>query len=173
MTDAAMSAGAIADDVRSGRASATEIVGATLERIAARDGAINAFTAVLRERALAQARAVDALRAAGSDPGPLAGVPFAVKNLFDVEGLPTIAGSRIDAARKPAARDATLIRRLTRAGAVLVGALNMDEYAFGFTTQNSHYAPTRNPHDVERIARGSSGGSAAGVPVPPVPLSLR
>jgi AtzE family amidohydrolase len=172
MTGAVMSAGAIAADVRSGRAIATDIVRAALGRIAARDGAINAFTTVLEERALAQARAVDAVRAAGNDPGPLAGVPFAVKNLFDVEGLPTIAGSRIDAARKPATRDAILIRRLTRAGAVLVGVLNMDEYAFGFTTQNSHYGATRNPHDVERIAGGSSGGSAAAVAASLVPLAL-
>jgi 1-carboxybiuret hydrolase len=98
MTGAVMSVCAIADDVRTGRASAVEIVLAALGRIAARDGAINAFTAVLGERALVQAQAVDAARAAGSDPGSLAGVPFAVKGLFDVEGLPTIAGSRIDAA---------------------------------------------------------------------------
>ena len=97
-----------------------------------RRGAVNAFTAVTRERALAEAAAVDATRAAGRDPGPLAGVPFAVKNLYDVAGLPTIAGSHIDRSRAPAVRDAALVRRLTAAGAVLVGALNMDEYAYGF-----------------------------------------
>src|ERR1700674_3255268 len=172
MSDGLGSVRAIAEDVRAGRASAVEITRQALARIAARDGRINAFTAVLAERALQQAAAVDAMRAAGSDPGPLAGVPFAVKNLFDIAGLPTLAGSRIDAARPPAPRDATLIRRLTQAGAVLVGALNMDEYAYGFSTQNSHYGATRNPHDPERIAGGSSGGSAAPVAASLVPLTL-
>src|ERR1700674_28145 len=126
MSDGLGSVRAIAEDVRAGRASAVEIARQALARIAARDGAINAFTAVLEERALAEAAVVDAVRAGGSDPGPLAGVPFAVKNLFDVAGLPTLAGSRIDGARPAATRDATLIRRLRQAGAVLVGALNMD-----------------------------------------------
>jgi AtzE family amidohydrolase len=172
MSDGLGSARAIAADVRAGRASAVEITREALARIAERNGAINAFTAVLAERALAQAAAIDAMRAAGTDPGPLAGVPFAVKNLFDIAGLPTVAGSRIDATRPPAPRDAMLIRRLTQAGAVLVGALNMDEYAFGFSTQNSHYGATRNPHDPERIAGGSSGGSAAAVAASLVPLTL-
>jgi 1-carboxybiuret hydrolase len=172
MSDGLGSVRTIAEDVRAGRASAAEIISQTLARIAARDRDINAFTAVLAERALKQAAAVDAMRAAGNDPGPLAGVPFAVKNLFDVAGLPTLAGSRIDAVRPPATRDATLIRRLTQAGGVLVGALNMDEYAFGFSTQNSHYGATRNPHDPERIAGGSSGGSAAAVAALLVPLAL-
>ena len=106
MSDGLGSVRAIAEDVRAGRASAVEITRQALARIAARDGRINAFTAVLAERALKQAAAVDAMRAAGSDPGPLAGVPFAVKNLFDIAGLPTLAGSRIDAARPPAPRSA-------------------------------------------------------------------
>jgi len=127
---------------------------------------------VVADRALAAAVRVDDLIRSGRDPGPLAGVSFAVKNLFDIEGITTIAGSRIDAALPPAARDATLVARLQSAGAVLVGALNMDEYAFGFSTQNSHYGPTRNPHDVSRIAGGSSGGSAAAVAADLVPMSL-
>jgi AtzE family amidohydrolase len=86
--------------------------------------------------------------------------------------MPTVAGSRIDRDRAPAVRDAALVRRLTGAGAVLVGALNMDEYAFGFSTENSHYGATRNPHDPERIAGGSSGGSAAAVAAGMVPLTL-
>ena len=103
---------ALSASVRSGERSAVETVEAALARIAAGDGAVNAFTAVTRERALAEAAAVDAARAAGRDPGPLAGVPFAVKNLYDVAGLPTIAGSRIDRTRAPAVRDAALVRRL-------------------------------------------------------------
>jgi Asp-tRNA(Asn)/Glu-tRNA(Gln) amidotransferase A subunit family amidase len=95
--------------------------------------------------------------------GPLAGVPFAVKNLFDVEGVTTIAGSKIRRDAAPAAHDATAVQRLTAAGAVLIGALNMDEFAYGFVTENAHDGPTRNPHDLARIAGGSSGGSAAAV----------
>lgn len=140
------------------------VVDAALARIAATDGVVNAFTAVLAERARATA--------AAARPGPLAGVPFAVKNLFDVAGLPTLAGSKIEREAAPAARDAVLVRRLEDAGAVLVGALNMDEYAYGFTTENSHHGPTRNPHDPERISGGSSGGSAAAVAAGQVPLSL-
>jgi 1-carboxybiuret hydrolase len=163
---------ALAAAVRSGERSALEVVQETLAGIAARDRGINAFTAITEDRALTEAAAVDAARAAGREPGPLAGVPFAVKNLYDIAGLPTVAGSRIDQDRAPAVRDAALIRRLTGAGAVLVGALNMDEYAFGFSTENSHYGATRNPHDRMRIAGGSSGGSAAAVAASMVPLSL-
>jgi len=171
-----MSAGAslrgIAAAVRAGERSALAVAQETLAGITARDGAINAFTAVTADRALAEAAAVDAARAAGRDPGPLAGVPFAVKNLYDIAGLATVAGSRIDRERAPAVRDAALVRRLANAGAVLVGALNMDEYAFGFSTENSHYGATRNPHDPTRIAGGSSGGSAAAVAASLVPLTL-
>src|SRR5439155_598227 len=99
----------------------------------------------------------------GRELGPLAGVPFAVKNLFDVAGLPTLAGSKINRDCAPAARDATLIARLETAGAVLVGALNMGEYAYDFTGENVHYGPSRNPHDVKRMTGGSSGGSGAAV----------
>jgi len=105
--------------------------------------------------ALAEAEAVEARLAAGEDPGPLAGVPFGVKNLFDVEGLTTLAGSTIFAERPPAARDATAVAMLRRAGAVLLGTLNMDEFAFGFTTENAHHGPTRNPHDPSRVPGGS------------------
>jgi AtzE family amidohydrolase len=163
---------AIAAAVRSGERRALEVVHQTLERIADRNPAINAFTAVTAERALAEAASVDEAVAAGHETGPLAGVPFAVKNLFDIAGLPTIAGSRIDRASEPAGLDARLVRRLRSAGAVLVGALNMDEYAFGFSTENSHYGPTRNPHDPTRVAGGSSGGSAAAVAAGLVPLAL-
>ncbi|KQV56487.1 MULTISPECIES: AtzE family amidohydrolase [unclassified Caulobacter] len=162
----------IAGEVRAGHVTARAVTEATLSRIQRLDGGINAFTAVTAERALAAADAVDADRAAGRPLGPLAGVPFAVKNLFDVEGLPTLAGSKIrrEAAAPP--HDATLVRRLTAAGAILVGALNMDEFAYGFVTENAHDGPVRNPHDPTRIAGGSSGGSAAAVAAGLTPLTL-
>ena len=145
---------AVAAAVRSGAVSATEVVRAALARIEMLDSGLNCFTAVTAERALAEAASVDAARAAGRDPGALAGVPYAVKNLFDVAGLPTLAGSRINAERAPAKHDGVLIQRLKAAGAVLVGTLNMDEYAYGFTTENTHYGATRNPHALDRIAGG-------------------
>ena len=167
-----MSALAIAAAVRAGRRKAAEVVEATLAEIAARDGRTNAFTEVTASRARAEAASVDAAVAAGRDPGPLAGVPVAVKNLFDLEGIITLSGSKIERGRPAAARDAFLVRKLRDAGAVIVGALNMDEYAYGFTTENAHYGPARNPHDTSRIAGGSSGGSAAAVAAGMVPLSL-
>ncbi len=162
----------IAADIRARRVTAREVTARALERIRARDPSLNCFTAVLTESALRDAEAVDAALADGRAPGLLAGVPFAVKNLFDVAGLTTLAGSKINAGRPPATRDATVVSRLRGAGAVLVGALNMDEYAFGFTTENSHHGPTRNPHDPARVAGGSSGGSAAAVAAGLVPLAL-
>jgi AtzE family amidohydrolase len=166
------SAVAIVESIRSRRASAHDVAAATLERIALHDRVLNCFTRVLRDRAFADADRIDALVTTGGDPGPLAGVPFAVKNLFDVAGVTTLAGSRIHAEHPPAQRDAAAVALLRRAGAVLVGCLNMDEYAFGFTTENTHYGPTRNPHDRARVAGGSSGGSAAAVAAGLVPLSL-
>src|SRR5271154_2744315 len=109
------SALSVAAAVHSGRTTATRTVREALDRIKSADGAINAFTAVLAERAMSQARALDAAIVAGESPGPLAGVPFAVKNLFDVAGLPTIAGSRILASAPPASRDAMLVRQLSAA----------------------------------------------------------
>ena len=156
--------------------SVLESITACLERIHRLDPQVNAFTAVLDERALNRAAAVDAALAAGeASVGPLAGVPFAVKNLFDVAGLVTLAGSRIERERPgaaPAAMDATAITRLEAAGAILVGALNMDEYAYGFTTENTHYGPTRNPHDLARMSGGSSGGSGAAIAAGLVPITL-
>lgn len=163
---------AIAEAVQTGSQSALHSVERSLARIAATDGVTHAFTAVLGERALERAAHLQSLQADERARLPLAGVPFAVKNLFDVAGLSTLAGSRIERDRAPATRDALLVRRLEAAGAVLVGALNMDEYAYGFTTENSHVGPTRNPHDPTRIAGGSSGGSAAAVAAGQVPLSL-
>ena len=162
----------IAADVRTRRVTARETAAAALARIRARDPGLNCFSAGLEENGLRAAAAVDATLAAGREPGLLAGMPFAVKNLFDVRGLVTLAGSKINAEHAPASRDATVVGRLRGAGAVLLGALNMDEYAFGFTTENSHYGPTRNPHDPARVAGGSSGGSAAAVAGGLVPFTL-
>lgn len=125
---------------------------------------LNAFTDVLAERAT--------LRAASGPAGPLAGVPFAAKNLFDIQGLPTRAGSLINRDLPPADRDAPLIGRLEAAGAVLVGVLNMGEYAYDFTGENVHDGNCRNPHDPERMSGGSSSGSGAAVGAGLVPLAL-
>ncbi len=166
------SAQAIAEAVRTGAASAREIAQEALNRIKARNGALGAFTDVTAARALAKADAIDAARARGASLGPLAGAPFAVKNLFDVEGLPTRAGSKINRGRAPARADATAVARLEAAGGVLIGALNMGEYAYDFTGENAHDGPSRNPHDLEHMTGGSSGGSAAAVAGGLVPIAL-
>lgn len=145
---------------------------AALARIAKADATLNAFTNVVAERARARAREIDAAIARGESVGPLAGVPFAVKNLFDVAGLATRAGSKINRDRAPAPHDAPLIARLEAAGAVLIGALNMGEYAYDFTGENIHDGPSRNPHDPTRMTGGSSGGSGAAVGGGEVPLAL-
>ena len=165
------SAGEIASAIGKGTTSARDVVVAALDRIE-RHRILNAFTAVVGERALARAEAIDAARKRGQTLGPLAGVPFGVKNLFDVAGIPTVAGSKINRAYSPAAHDATLIARLEEAGAVLVGALNMGEYAYDFTGENIHDGPSRNPHDTTRMTGGSSGGSGGAVAGGLVPLSL-
>ena len=162
----------IARAVASRKMSALEATEAALARIARRDAILNSFTDVVAERARTRARAVDAAIAAGKSVGPLAGVPFAVKNLFDVKGLATRAGSKINRNSPPASRDATLIEKLEDAGAVLIGALNMGEYAYDFTGENSHDGPSRNPHDPTRMSGGSSGGSGAAVGGGLVPLAL-
>ncbi|WP_407519603.1 AtzE family amidohydrolase [Methylobacterium oryzisoli] len=167
LTAAEIAAGVAARSLR-----ARDAVTAVLARIAALDARVGAFTDVTAERALARADALDAALDRGEPAGPLAGVPFAVKNLFDVEGLPTRAGAKINRERPPAARDAVLVRRLEAAGAILVGALNMGEYAFDFTGENVHDGPSRNPHDLRHMSGGSSGGSGAAVAAGFVPLTL-
>jgi AtzE family amidohydrolase len=158
-----LGAAEIAGAVRSGGLSAQAVLESVLGRLDEIGGALNAFRVVLAERARAEAQAVDAAVAAARDPGPLAGVPYGVKDLFDVAGLPTAAGSKIGAEGPAALRDAVLVSRLQSAGAVLLGVQIMDEYAYGFTTENAHYGAVRNPHDRSRSAGGSSGGSAAAV----------
>jgi aspartyl-tRNA(Asn)/glutamyl-tRNA(Gln) amidotransferase subunit A len=167
-----LSAAEIASAVQGLKVSALSVTEAALARIAKHDETLNSFTDVTAERARARARALDAAIAAGKYAGPLAGVPFAVKNLFDVKGLATRAGSKINRDLKPSPRDATLIERMEAAGAVLVGALNMGEYAYDFTGENVHDGPSRNPHDVTRMTGGSSGGSGAAVGGGLVPIAL-
>jgi 1-carboxybiuret hydrolase len=157
---------AVASDV----ASALGMTEAALARIAKLNTTLNAFTAVTAERARARAKAVDA--APDKSKLPLAGVPFAVKNLFDIKGLATVAGSKINRAHPPAKKDSPLIARLEAAGAVLVGALNMGEYAYDFTGENVHDGPSRNPHDITCMTGGSSGGSGGAVAGGMVPLAL-
>jgi AtzE family amidohydrolase len=165
------SAAEIAGAVAKGE-SALAIVEATLDRIKKLDRKLNCFTAVVADRARTRALAIDRARGEGKALGPLAGVPFAVKNLFDIKRLPTLAGSKINHDRQPAKRDAALIERLEAAGAVLVGALNMGEYAYDFTGENIHDGPSRNPHDLRRMTGGSSGGSGGAVAGGLVPLAL-
>lgn len=160
----------IAAAVQSGKTSALDVTEQMLGVIDKRNPVLNAFTAVTAERARAKAKAVDA--SPDKAKMPLAGVPFAVKNLFDIKGLPTVAGSKINRKRDAAKRDAVLIERLEAAGAVLTGALNMGEYAYDFTGENVHDGPSRNPHDLERMTGGSSGGSGGAVGGGMVPLAL-
>lgn len=167
-----MTAAQIAASVRAGDLSASAVTEAALARIAKLDPVLGAFTDVTAARARAEAAAVDAKRMRGEPLGPLAGVPFAVKNLFDIEGLPTRAGSLINRDRPPASRDAVLVERLGAADAVLLGGLNMGEYAYDFTGENAHDGPSRNPHALAHMAGGSSGGSGTAVGAGMVPLAL-
>lgn len=167
-----MTAAEIASAVAGRKMSALDATEAALARIKQHDTILNSFTDVTADRARAKARAIDADIAAGKTVGPLAGVPFAVKNLFDIAGLPTRAGSKINRDLAPAKRDATLIERMEAAGAVLVGALNMGEYAYDFTGENVHDGPSRNPHDTTRMTGGSSGGSGSAVAGALVPIAL-
>jgi aspartyl-tRNA(Asn)/glutamyl-tRNA(Gln) amidotransferase subunit A len=171
MSMAAPTAIETAADVRTGRTTARASVESALARIDLFDGKINSFTDILSERALKTADSVDAQIARGEDLA-LAGVPFAVKNLFDVAGIPTRAGSLINREREPAAQDSILIRRLEATGAVLIGALNMGEYAYDFTGENVHDGAVRNPHNADHMTGGSSSGSGAAVAAGFVPITL-
>jgi amidase/aspartyl-tRNA(Asn)/glutamyl-tRNA(Gln) amidotransferase subunit A len=172
MKNIAFDALAMAASVASGEISARAVLESCISQIDATDARVNAFTDKTVSRAFAEADAVDARRAKGESLGPLAGVPYAVKNLFDIEGVVTRAGSVINRSHAAATADAFLVRQMKAAGAVLVGALNMDEYAYGFTTENTHYGPCHNPHDLSRIAGGSSGGSGSSVAAGQVPITL-
>ncbi|HKE19697.1 MAG TPA: Asp-tRNA(Asn)/Glu-tRNA(Gln) amidotransferase subunit GatA [Kofleriaceae bacterium] len=157
-------AGELARRVRAREVSAREVLRATLDRIAAVDPRLGAFLHVDAGGAAAQAAAVDDAIARRSDPGPLAGVPIALKDVLVTGGVPTTAGSRIlEGWVPPASYSATVVERLRAAGAVLVGKLNLDEFAMGSSNENSAFRPVRNPWDLERVPGGSSGGAAAAV----------
>jgi len=143
-----------------------------VQQIQINDAVVNAFTYLSLNRARAEADVLDQMSKDGMPLPPLAGIPYAVKNLFDIKGVTTLAGSKVLKKNPPAKDDAVLIQRLSAAGAILLGALNMDEFAYGFTTENTHYGATHNPHKIGYISGGSSGGSAAAVAAGMVPLSL-
>ena len=146
--------------LRARRVSATELVTDALARAEAR-ASLNAFTLLMRDQALLAAGAADREIAAGNYRGPLHGIPLTVKDLLDVAGTPTTAGSRVPAS--VAAEDALVVRRLREAGAVIVGKTNLHEFAFGTTSDETAFGPVRHPADPARSPGGSSGGSAVAV----------
>jgi aspartyl-tRNA(Asn)/glutamyl-tRNA(Gln) amidotransferase subunit A len=167
----ARSAIALAAEVRAGRVSAREVVDAYLARLALTEPAIHAYLAVDADGARAAAAAVDAAIARGDEPGPLAGVPLAVKDLIVTRGLATTAASRILDGWIPP-YDATAVARLRAAGAIVVGKTNCDEFGMGSTNEASAFGPTANPWHLGRVAGGSSGGSAAALAAGSAALAL-
>ncbi len=160
--DPYMSIARAASRIRARELSPTELTELYLRRIEQRDPTINAYITVTAERARADAVRATAEIAAGNYRGPLHGIPIALKDLFETAGIRTTAGSKILADWVPE-EDSTVARRLREAGAVLLGKLHTHEFAYGGTTNNPHYGPTRNPWDTTRIPGGSSGGSGAAI----------
>ena len=161
----------LAAAVRDGTTTARATTEAALAAVAANDRELHAFLHVDRDGALAAADRVDALTSQGRDPGPLAGVPVALKDNLCTQGVPTTAASRILEGWVPP-YSATVVDRLVAAGAIPIGKTNLDEFAMGSSTENSAFGPTRNPHDHGRVPGGSSGGSAAAVAAGMVAIGL-
>ncbi|MEC9378163.1 MAG: amidase, partial [Candidatus Latescibacterota bacterium] len=162
MSEAQWTAHEAVQRLTSGDIGSVELIDALITRIESEDERVNAYVHLDADAARAQAQDVDERRQRGDTLGPLAGVPIAIKDVVCVRGGRTTCGSRI-LADYVAPYDATAVAKLRAADAVLLGKTNMDEFAMGSSNENSHFGPTRNPRDLDRVPGGSSGGSAAAV----------